>query len=296
MARADADSWDLASSVGCDRDDGRRGAGAGQPGRRPADRRPVRRAAGARGRHRLLHQGWSTARSRSATPTSRRCAQLMTDVMAVRTRFFDDFFLDAAAARAFGRRSSWRRAWTRAPTGCRGRTARPCLRDRPAAGHRVQDRDDDRRSAPRPPRDRRAVAVDLRDDWPAALRAQRVRRDQPDGVERRGPAGLPAARRPGPAVRRHHRAVGAGQQAGHRVPPGRRRQRSASGRRAMQRAVVASTASTSNLADLFYPGERNPVVDYLHRARLAGERPDPARGVRRLRPHVRHRRCARADA
>ncbi len=30
-----------------------------------------------------------------------------------------------------------------------------------------------------------------------------------------------------------------------------------------------------NLADLFYPGERNPVVDYLDRTRLAGERPRP---------------------
>ena len=35
-----------------------------------------------------------------------------------------------------------------------------------------------------------------------------------------------------------------------------------------------------NLADLFYPGERNPVVEYLAGHGWAGDRPNPARDVR----------------
>ena len=63
------------------------------------------------------------------------------------------------------------------------------LRDRPTRGHRVQDRDDGRASAPTPTAERRTVAIDLRDDWPAALRRSGFRRHPADGVERRRAAG-----------------------------------------------------------------------------------------------------------
>ena len=207
----------------------------------------------------------------------------MTDVMAVRTRFFDDFFIDAtrsagirqAVILASGLDSrAYRLPW---PDGHRR------LRDRPAQGDRVQDRDDGRRSAPTPTAERRAVAVDLRDDWPAALRSSGFDDEPADRVERRGPAGLPAARRAGPAVRRHHRAQRAGQQAGHRVPPRRRRAASASGRR-RSGDQWREHGFDVNLADLFYTGERNPVVDYLTAHGWQVVRPHPARGVQRLRP------------
>ncbi len=50
-------------------------------------------------------------------------AQLITGMMAVRTRFFDDFFVDATGRAASGRRSSWPPGSTRGPTGCPGPTA-----------------------------------------------------------------------------------------------------------------------------------------------------------------------------
>ena len=73
-----------------------------------------------------------------------------------------------------------------------------------------------------PTAERRTVAIDLRDDWPAALRAG-FRRRSADRVERRRIIALPAARRPGPIVRQHHRAQRTGQPAGHRahLRPGR---------------------------------------------------------------------------
>ena len=54
------------------------------------------------------------------------------------------------------------------------------------------------------------VAVDLRDDWPKALCDSGFRPCPAHGVDRRGPADVPASRGPGPPVRQHHRAVGAG--------------------------------------------------------------------------------------
>ena len=60
-----------------------------------------------------------------------------------------------------------------------------------------------------PTAERRTVAIDLREDWPAALRRSGFDDSRADGVERRGTAGLSAAGGSGPALRRHHRAVSA---------------------------------------------------------------------------------------
>ena len=68
-----------------------------------------------------------------------------------------------------------------------------------------------------PTADRRTVGIDLRDDWPTALRTAGFDPNAADRVDRRGPADLSAARSTGPAVRQHHRAVGARQPAGHRA-------------------------------------------------------------------------------
>jgi hypothetical protein len=66
--------------------------------------------------------------------------RLIVNVMAVRTRFFDDFFNEAAAA---GIRQAVILASgldARLPAGLAGRHRR--VRDRPAQGDRVQERDD----------------------------------------------------------------------------------------------------------------------------------------------------------
>ncbi|MEB3034458.1 class I SAM-dependent methyltransferase [[Mycobacterium] nativiensis] len=93
----------------------------------------------------------------------------MADNMAVRTRFFDDFFLDAGAAGV-------RQAVILAS----GLDARAYRLDWPA-GTRVFEIDQPEviafktrvlaEQGAQPTADRRAVAVDLRDDWPAALQA-----------------------------------------------------------------------------------------------------------------------------
>ena len=57
-----------------------------------------------------------------------------------------------------------------------------------------------------PTAERRTVAVDLRDDWATALQAAGFDPQGSRGVERRRVAGLPAGRSPGRAVRQHHRA------------------------------------------------------------------------------------------
>ena len=65
--------------------------------------------------------------------------------------------------------------------------------------------------------DRRTGAIDLRDDWPTALRDSGFDPTPANGLDRRGTADLPAARRPGPLVRQHHRAQRARQPAGDRA-------------------------------------------------------------------------------
>ena len=134
--------------------------------------------------------------------------------MAVRTKFFDDFFTDATAAGikqavilASGLDSrAYRLKWPAGtvvyeidqPEVIAFKTR--ALADLGAEPHR------------RPPdrRDRPALRL--------AVRAEggRLRPGPADGVERRGPARLSAARRAGPAARHHHRAVRPGQPAGHR--------------------------------------------------------------------------------
>ena len=208
--------------------DGRRSAGAGQPGADPLIddpfAAPLVRAVGidfftrlVDGEIALADAGAATARD--SWPT----------VIAVRTRFFDDFFVDAGAA-------GIRQAVILAS----GLDSRAYRLPWPA-GTVVYEIDQPKviefktatmtAIGATPTAERRTVSIDLREDWPAALRAQRIRRVAADGVERRGAAGLSAAGGAGPAVRQHHRAQRAGQPTGHRVPPRRRRQPSANARR-----------------------------------------------------------------
>ena len=182
---------------------------------------------------------WSTATiaaARRAT-TDGAGIRLMTDVMAVRTRFFDDFFIDAAAA---GVRQAVilavRAGLARVPPAVAGRHRG--LRDRPAPGDRGQDRGHGR-AGRHPTAERRTVAIDLREDWPAALAGQRLRPGAPTAWSAEGLlmylppdaqdrlfdniTALSAHRQPGghriPRRRLRRRTGRAGQ--GHRRAPGR---------------------------------------------------------------------------
>ena len=139
MTRADADSWDIASSVGATAT--MVAAARAIAGREPDAliddpyAEPLVRAVGMDFFNRLLDgEVGLTGDDDGAT-------RLLTNVMAVRTRFFDDFFLEATE-------SGIRQAVILA-SGLDARAYRLAvarghrrIRDRPAQGHRVQERDD----------------------------------------------------------------------------------------------------------------------------------------------------------
>ena len=150
-------------------------------------------------------------------------------------------------ARASARPSSWPRASTPAPTGCSWPAGTVVFEiDQPEviefktttlAGLGAE-----------PTADRRTVAVDLRNDWPAALSEAGFDPAEADRLDRRGTVRLPAARSPGPPARPDHRAERAGQPTGRRGCAQPRRHRRRRGPRedaGRLRHSGASTASTS---------------------------------------------------
>ena len=167
MARSDSDRWDLASSVGA-----------------TATMVAAARAVASREPEPLIDDPWAAPLVRAvgiefftkvvdgditlADADDSGAARLMTDVMAVRTRFFDDFFLDATAS-----------GITQAVILAAGLDSRPYRLPWPA-GTVVYEIDQpdviDFKTATmaslgaHPSAERRTVAIDLREDWPAALR------------------------------------------------------------------------------------------------------------------------------
>jgi O-methyltransferase involved in polyketide biosynthesis len=130
--------------------------------------------------------------------------QRMTDGMAVRTRYFDEFFDEAAKAgirqvviSASGLDSrAYRLPW---PTGT---TVFEIDQPQVIEFKTVPLAD----QGAVPTVDRRVVAISLRQDWPAALAMGRLRRRPAHRLDRRGPARLPAARCAGSAGGPHHHA------------------------------------------------------------------------------------------
>ena len=202
MTRTDNDTWDLASSVGATATMVAAARAMATHGRRRVDQRPVRRTVGACGRRGLLHP-LATGELRPEDLDADNASvgmQRMTDNMAVRTKFFDEFFMPTWRSRRRGHPAGGdpgvRPRLARVPAAVAGR--HDGLRDRPARRHRVQEQDARgfRRRADRQPPDRRdgsalrlAVGTDRRG----------VRPEPADRLERRGPARLPAAGGPGPS-------------------------------------------------------------------------------------------------
>ena len=180
--------------------------------------------------------------------------------MAVRTRFFDDFFLECDG-------SGIRQAVILAS----GLDAR-AYRLRWPAGTVVYEIDQPKviefknatmaSIGAEPTATRRAVSIDLREDWPAALRRNGFDDSKPTAWSAEG---LLVYLPPDAQDRLFDdiaALVGAGQPARHRVPPGRGRQHGPAGG-GLPVSGGRKHGFDMNLADLFYPGERNPVVDYL---------------------------------
>lgn len=258
MSRSESDRWDLASSVGAT---ATMVAAARALASAEADplisdpyAAPLVRAVGIEFFTKLVDGAISTSDADDGGAT-----QTMTDVMAVRTRFFDDFFLDAAAAGV-------RQAVILAS----GLDSRAYRLPWPA-GSAVYEIDQpnviDAKTAAMteigaiPTADRRAVAVDLRDDWPAALTAAGFDATLPTAWSAEGlliylpPEAqdrlfddITALSAPGSRIAtEYHPDVGAF--LGDRTNTVTEQWR--------------EHGFDVNLSDLFYDGERTPVVDHL---------------------------------
>jgi methyltransferase (TIGR00027 family) len=175
MTRTDLDTWDLASSVGATATmvAATRALASAEPSPIINDpfAAPLVRAVGLNFFVRLVDgdiQIPVSSQTHDQAVQAERDLQLETDSIAVRTRFFDDFFLNAA-------RDGVRQAVILAA----GLDARPYRLSWPN-GSVVYEVDQPKviefKSAvmsalsAAPAADRRTVSIDLREDWPAALR------------------------------------------------------------------------------------------------------------------------------
>jgi O-methyltransferase involved in polyketide biosynthesis len=221
--RHDGDSWDLASSVGATATAvaARRAMASKGPDPLIDDpfAEPLVNAVGVEAFIKMMNGEIELADEDPAF-TPRRLAE----GMAVRTRFFDAFFTEAAAA---GVRQAvilaagldtraYRLPW---PAGTTVYEV-----DQPQVIEFKSRTLADLGAAPTA--DRIAVAVDLRDDWVG-------------GVDRRRTAGLPAAGRAGPVVRHHHHAQFQRQPDRNRIRSGHARP-NREARQADQRALASA--------------------------------------------------------
>jgi len=258
MPRSDSDTWDLASSVGATATMVATARALASKESDPlivdpyAD--PLVRAVGMEFFIKLLDGQVELEGDQN------NVAQLMTSMMAVRTKFFDDFFTSAGAA-------GIRQAVILAS----GLDSRAYRLDWPA-GTVVYEIDQPEvivakttamtQIGATPTCERRTVAVDLREDWPAALRAAGFDPSAPSAWSAEGLLvylppeaqdrlfdNINALSAPGSQLATEfHTDHGAGM---------RRRSESISDR-------WRDHGLDMNLSDLWYEGERNSVVDYLN--------------------------------
>ncbi|OYN76869.1 SAM-dependent methyltransferase [Mycolicibacterium sphagni] len=258
MSRSDADSWDLATSVGT-----------------TATMVAAARAVASREDNALIDDPFAAPLVRAvgidiftkmvdgdidlAAVDTGDTAQALTDVMAVRTRFFDDFFLDAAKAGV-------RQAVILAS----GLDSRPYRLDWPA-GTVVYEIDQPQviefktatlaALGASPTAELRTVSVDLRDDWPATLRANGFDETKPTAWSAEGLLMY----LPPDAQDRLFDNITALSPAGSRIAT---EYHPDAGAALADRSAAVSDRWRDmgldlNLSDLFYKGERNPAIDYL---------------------------------
>ncbi len=256
MTRADADSWDIASSVGATATmvAAARAMASREPDALIDDpfAEPLVRAVGMDFFNRMLDGEFSAADDDGAT-------HLITTVMAVRTRFFDDFFLDATE-------SGIRQAVILAS----GLDARAYRLQWPG-GTVVYEIDQPKviefknstmaSIGAAPTATRRAVSIDLREDWPAALRSNGFDDSLPTAWSAEGLL----VYLPPEAQDRLFDDIATLSAPGSRLATEFHPDAGASmGQRAEAfRERWQKHGFDMNLAGLFYPGERNPVVEYL---------------------------------
>jgi methyltransferase (TIGR00027 family) len=257
MSRTDADTWDLASSVGATATmvAAARALATKEPDPLISDpyADPLVRAVGVDFFIKLVDGEVSTDGVDDGTIGQ------MTTMMAVRTRFFDDFFMEATTAGV-------RQAVILA-SGLDSRAYRLPWPDGTTVYELDQPQVIGAKTATMaeigaaPTSNRRVVPVDLRDDWPEALRASGFDATQPTAWSAEGL--LPYL--PPEAQDRLFDEITQLSAPGSRLAT----EYSPEGGAAMSERAGAMTDAwgrhgfTVNLADLFYQGERRPVVDYL---------------------------------
>jgi methyltransferase (TIGR00027 family) len=257
MSRSDADTWDLASSVGAT-------ATMVAAARALASREPdaliddpyaaaLVRAVGVDFFTRLVDGEIPLSTIEGDGP------RVMADVMAVRTRFFDDFFTRAGAA-------GIRQAVILA-SGLDSRAYRLPWPDGTVVYEIDQPKVIEFKSTTmteigaKPTADRRAVSIDLREDWPAALRRSGFDETQPTAWSAEGLL----VYLPPEAQDRLFDNITALSAAGSQLateyhPDGGS---TIADRANSIRSQWKQHGFDVDLSKLFYPGERNPVVDYL---------------------------------
>ncbi len=225
MPRSNDDSWDLASSVGVTATIVATSRALAAQGPEPLLDdpyvEPLVRAVGLAASLRIL-DGDTSAED---DPTPKR--KTSTEQMLVWTRFFDDFFTSATEA-GIGQAvilasgldtRAYRLKW---PAGTVVYEI-----DQPGVIEFKTRTLADLGATPNA--EHQAIGIDLRDDWPAALRAGGFNVDQPTAWSAEGLLPYLSSRGPGPIIRQHHRAQRTRQPAGHRTHPrsGRLRRRQA---------------------------------------------------------------------
>jgi methyltransferase (TIGR00027 family) len=263
MARSDSDTWDLASSVGAT---ATMVAAARALATEDADpiindpfAAPLVRAVGIDFFTRVVDGEMSPALEENVGETGNVELQTETDSLAVRTRFFDEFFLSATAA-GIGQAvilaagldaRAYRLAWPRGTVVFEV--------DQPNV---VEFKTDAMaRLGAKPTTERRTVSIDLREDWPTALRES--------GFDDTKPAAWSAEGLlmylPPEAQDRlfdHITALSApGSQLATEYHPDTGPTMAARGRAMNDR--WANLGCDVDLSGLFYEGERNNVAEYL---------------------------------
>ena len=262
MTRTEQDTWDLASSVGATATmvAAARAVASAEPNPIIHDpfAAPLVRAVGLNFFVRLVDGDVIASRPHD---DAERDLQLETDSIAVRTRFFDDFFLNAS-------RDGVRQAVILAA----GLDARPYRLSWPN-GSVVYEVDQPKviefKSAmmsslsAAPAADRRTVSIDLRDDWPAALRDSGFDDTQPTAWSAEGllmylpPDAqdrlfdhITALSAPGSRIATEY----------HGEDPGGP---TMSERAAQFNQRWAKLGCDIDLSGLFFDGDRNDIVEYL---------------------------------
>jgi len=268
VTRSEADSWDLGSSVGATATmvAAARALASQEPNPLISDpfAAPLVRAVGIDFFTKLVDGVVSTDAADDGG-----AATLMTSIMAVRTRFFDDFFLAAtrgAAPAATSGTAGIRQAVILA-SGLDSRAYRLPWPDGTVVYELDQPAVIEAKTTAMtaigatPTCDRRAVAVDLRDDWPEALRRSGFDPSAPTAWTAEGllvylpPEAqdrlfdeLTALSAPGSQLATEYHPDGGA---------------SLSERAGAINDAWGDHGFRVDLSDLFYSGERQPVVDYL---------------------------------